>query len=258
MANTIEVGSKWVNRKTGKVCIVSGINDKFKTLEYYPEEMSQLDENKRKTTSTNWVTFRKSWKAVEDAKQEAPKEVKQTADKKQEDAPKLEDKKQDKKDVSRETPKKEDAPKDKKPRKKREVSPAVLDMKSNIFDYMKSAGGSVGGNREESMTFRALRHANGRQICKLMWTTKAIKLYFRCADVMDLGTDTVICEEVNYSLPYRATIEAPTSKDWNVVQRMLKAAYADETERQSRKDAKKNKKSEGDKTPSTKSKKGEK
>lgn len=188
------------NIKTGVKAELVEINEKSKQV-----TLKKLADGK--PTSTLMGSFEKYWKKIDgDAtseKKPAKTEPKKEAEKPVEEPAKAEEVK--KEEPKAEKPKNEKIAKAEKPKKEKKAKKERVKNTENvtkitdaIFKYIeKKSGCDVGVPREESMKFRALR-INGRQFCKLMWSDKSVRLYFRCDDVKKVS-DKV--EVANYSLP---------------------------------------------------------
>lgn len=121
-----------------------------------------------------------------------------------EEVPKVEELVVEKKESKKETKvKKASAKKNvtKKVTPKKNVSEDTVDidsLKEFIIDLVESKTGCTVGNlSSDNAKFRPLR-VNGKQFCKMMWSKKNVRLYFRC-DISSLD-DSVL--KVNYGLPY--------------------------------------------------------
>lgn len=142
--------------------------------------------------------------------------------------------------------------KEKKPEKKSEKKPAKKAMKksarpdnsetvSKITDFIVNTVEStkdctVGELSSDTAKFRPLR-VNGKQFCKLMWSKKNVRLYFRC-DVSDFN-DTV--QKVNYGLPYLFIVEDFDKATQKTVKDMIKASVKFELDSMKKKQTKKTK-----------------
>lgn len=208
---------KYQNRKNGKVAeFVRDNGDKFKTVTLCYEDGKEFD--------YQYSTLKKSFKKLpdEDDKYVAeimeqkkelgiecptidPKEVEVVSDPKEDvasDGTPFTDVMKEIQEGAKERAKqvkRERAKQVKRGRKKKEIGGVVTTLITHVDKVMDYLGGIVKVPKDDKMKFRALCNADGRQVCKLMWSADKIRLYFRTDMVCEAYTDYV---KVNYNLPY--------------------------------------------------------
>ena len=118
--------------------------------------------------------------------------------------------------------------KDKKPIEKKEkvkkddsktgkIYESVSDILQFIIDTVSNMENCVVGDlASETAKFRPLK-VNGKQFCKLMWTKKNVRLYFRC-DVTSLDKTVV---KVNYGLPYLYIVDSFDKGIKDIIRKMF-------------------------------------
>lgn len=122
-------------------------------------------------------------------------------------------------------PKKVKIVSEKSAKKSKKSDQVVVSDVSKILDYVyslikKSKDCTVGVPRDKNMKFRALQVA-GKQFCKLMWSKKEVKLYFRCEAVKDIADNIKV---VNYNLPYLYTVSTMNNNSVSNIADMFKLA----------------------------------
>ena len=111
-----------------------------------------------------------------------------------------------------EEPAVEEPKKERKPRKKKEMTADIKNLLQFIKDAWTVAGGTVREPEKENAVFNALCAENGRQVLKLMWTTKKISLFTR----VETGTEFAEkWQKINYGLPYQCMYfnDIPETRD---------------------------------------------
>lgn len=209
---------KYQHKKNGKVVTLLEVREKFKTVMVQPESM---DDNNGLPYDITTSTFKRWWKKIEDAVEvEQPEDVKtETEDEYVKEVMKQ------KEDLGIEVPEINPAdveiveePVKKRGRKANQVNDTVKNLLEEINHIVAFLGGFVNVPRDENMRFRALCNCDGRQICKLMWSNKKIRLYFRTEVVCEAYKDFV---KVNYSLPYLYEIDNYTKETVEKIKNLL-------------------------------------
>lgn len=183
---------KYQHKKNGKIVTLVETREKYKTVLLEFEDGSTQD--------VTIPTFKRWWKKLEEVEQEPVIEEKPAPV--EEVVPVVKEK---------ETVKKVG-------RKHREISGTVIELLKCVDSAMDYLGGIVRIPRDENMKFRALCNADGRQVCKLMWSANKIRLYFRADIVCEAYKDFV---KVNYSLPYLYEINEYTDKTTEKIKDLL-------------------------------------
>lgn len=111
-----------------------------------------------------------------------------------ENGPQLIKKEEEQKDVEKEKVKKEH-----KPRKKKEVSKDIENLLNFICTEWKKFG-IIKTPGKENAVFRPLCVESGRQVVKLMWTTKKISLFVRIEAATEYAE---AFQKINYAMPYQ-------------------------------------------------------
>ena len=195
---------KYQHKKNGKVVTLLEQRDKFKTVMVQP---TSEDDNGGKPYDITTSTFKRWWKKIDDEDEYVKEVMKQ------------------KEDLGIEVPEINPAdvevveePVKKRGRKANQVSDTVKNLLKEINHIVAFLGGFVNVPRDENMRFRALCNCDGRQICKLMWSNKKIRLYFRTEIVCEAYKDFV---KVNYSLPYLYEIDNYTKETVEKIKNLL-------------------------------------
>lgn len=237
--NNVVVGTKYVDRKDkeGKrICTVIEVNTKTKTV------MVEFEDGKsRPYVVTN---FLKSFKKLEaDAEHTEEKiepvkveksEVKKADAETKKVTSEIINQAEAKEEAEKKQKKEKKAKKSKKVDNSVEVSKLVEYVIKNVSDRKDC---SVGVPREEAMRFRALRW-NGRQFCKLMWSGKNIRLYFRC-EIDDVAK---IVKQNNYNLPNFTEIDKFSEESKTIINKLFDKSLAYEQSLKKEKAEKKPKK----------------
>lgn len=205
----LKVGAKYVHTKTGETIVITKVDEKCKTC--------IVDLANGKNRKYTFSTISKNYKCVEPDEElagdgtplnEVGKQIAEQAKAKAEQA------------------KAEKQSKPKKERKPKVDNSAEVD-KILQFVYKtleKYSDCSVGVPRSEEMKFRALR-CGKKQFCKLMWSGKNVKLYFREEAVKTVSNDIQLA---NYNLPFRYTIENADKQSLDNISKMFELAIAGE------------------------------
>lgn len=90
--------------------------------------------------------------------------------------------------------------KERKPRKKKEQNAAVSALLDYIITEWQSMGGIVKMPGKEDALFRPLCAENGRQVIKLMWTTKKISFFVRVEAATAYAEQW---QKINYGMPFQ-------------------------------------------------------
>lgn len=108
--------------------------------------------------------------------------------------------------------------KERKPRKKKELTTDVKNLLQFIKDAWTVAGGTVREPEKENAVFNALCAEGGRQVLKLMWTTKKISLFTRVETATQFAEKY---QKINYGLPYQCMFFADTEQNRDNLQKLF-------------------------------------
>lgn len=212
------------HKNNGTIAELIEKNDKSKMVTVKPVD----GEKKGKNVAVTLSTFQRWWRKLDDATVET---VQASVSK---EATSEEVKEQEHEKV-------ESKPVEQKPERKKNKSGKRVDNSANVAEIKdfilkivsKKKSCEVGVPSDENMQFRALR-VNGRQFCKLMWSAKNVRLYFRC-DLSDIDGIT----KVNYALPYLYIVDILNSDNKDIITSMFDRAVEFESSRKSEKSKKK-------------------
>ena len=122
-----------------------------------------------------------------------------------------------------------------KPRQKKEVSADV----SALFDYImtewKNMGGIVKMPGKENACFRPLCAENGRQVVKLMWTTKKVSMFIR----VETGTQYADkWQKINYAMPFQCMFFNDTEETRERIKNLFALVMQEDSIRKTKKEKK--------------------
>lgn len=99
--------------------------------------------------------------------------------------------------------------KERKERRKKEQTVDVSALLEFIIDEWQKTGGIVKVPAKENAVFRALCVENGRQVLKLMWTTKKISFFTRI-EAATAHAET--WQRINYAMPFQCMFAHDTEE----------------------------------------------
>lgn len=99
--------------------------------------------------------------------------------------------------------------KERKPRQKKELSQDII----TLLEYIKTTWNEIGFIRypkKDNSAFCALCAKNGRQVLKLMWTTKKVSLFTRIEAAVDFAEKW---QKINYAMPFQCMFFTDTEEN---------------------------------------------
>lgn len=107
--------------------------------------------------------------------------------------------------------------KERKPRAKKAQSTDVQGMLTYIENMWQTMGGNIREPKKDG-NFKALCAENGRQVLKLMWTTKKVSLFARIEAAVDFAEKW---QKINYALPFQCMFYTDTEETRQNIQNLM-------------------------------------
>ena len=208
----MKVGAKYANRKNGHVVVIDEVSDKFPTV-----AIMNLDGSNRH--KVNKSSFQKSYKLLEEPENAEKDVVKAETEKTAKEPEKPVEKSSNQAEKSEKAEKK--ATKSKRVDNSASVA-LIMDFVRALMDSDENL--SIGVPRSEEMKFRALRYGK-KQFCKLMWSAKSVRLYFREEGVAKVSSEV---QKVNYNLPYLYIVTKAEKSSYDNIKKMFQIAVDSE------------------------------
>ena len=110
-----------------------------------------------------------------------------------------------------------------------------FDQQVNIEKTWKELGGVVKMPGQENAVFRPLCAEGGRQVVKLMWTTKKVSLFVRVAEATEYAERF---QRINYAMPFQCMYFTDTETNRENIKKLFTVVLEKDSIRKTKKTAK--------------------